>query len=66
MQTILQTIVLSRYEHVQDFTRGLSESQLKITTPKPIAKYGMGVMDIKGAIAGCEKSVLGKFWNKKE
>ncbi len=26
----------------------------------------MGVMEIKGLIAGCEKSVLGKFWSKKE
>jgi len=66
VQTILQTIVLNRFKHVQDFTKGLSESQLKLTTPKPVAKYGMGVMEIKGLIAGCEKAVLGKFWNKKE
>lgn len=66
VQTILQTIVLNRFKHVQDFTKGLSETQLKLTTPKPVAKYGMGVMEIKGLISGCEKSVLGKFWNKKE
>ena len=66
VQTILQTIVLNRFQHVQDFTKGLSETQLKLTTPKPVAKYGMGVMEIKGLIAGCEKSVLGKFWGKKE
>lgn len=66
VQTILQTIVLNRFKHVQDFTKGLSETQLKLTTPKPVAKYGMGMMEIKGLIAGCEKSVLGKFWNKKE
>lgn len=66
VQTILQTIVLNRFQHVQDFTKGLSETQLKLTTPKPVAKYGMGVMEIKGLIAGCEKSVLGKFWNKEE
>lgn len=66
VQTILQTIVLNRFRHVQDFTKGLSETQLKLTTPKPVAKYGMGVMEIKGLIAGCEKSVLGKFWNKEE
>ena len=66
VQTILQTIVLNRFKHVQDFTKGLSESQLKLTQPKPVAKYGMGVMEIKGLIAGCEKSVLGKFWAKKE
>lgn len=66
VQTILQTIVLNRFKHVQDFTKGLSETQLKLTTPKPVAKYGMGVMEIKGLIAGCEKSVLDKFWSKKE
>ena len=64
VQTILQTIVLNRYKHVQDFTRGLSESQLKLTQAKQVAKYGMGGTEIKGLIAGCEKSVLGKFWNK--
>lgn len=66
VHTIMQTIVLKRFKHVQDFTKGLSETQLKLTTPKPVAKYGMGVVEIKGLISGCEKSVLGKFWSKKE
>lgn len=66
VQTIMQTIVLNRFRHVQDFTKNLTETQLKLTTPKPVAKYGMNVMEIKGLIAGCEKSVLGKFWSKKE
>ena len=66
VQIILQTIVLNRFHHVQDFTKGLIESQLKLTVSKPIAKYGMGVMEVKGVIAGCEKSVLGKFWDKKD
>lgn len=66
VHTIMQTIVLKRFKHVQDFTKGLSETQLKLTTPKPVAKYGMGVMEIKGLISGCEKSVLGKFWSKNE
>lgn len=66
VQTILQTIVLNRFKHVQDFTKGLTETQLKLTTPKPVAKYGMGVIEIKGLISGCEKSVLGKFWSKKD
>lgn len=66
VQTILQTIVLNRFKYVQDFTKGLSETQLKLTAPKPVAKYGMGGTEVKGLIAGCEKSVLGKFWNKNE
>ena len=66
VHTILQANVLNRYRYVQDFTKGLTETQLKLTTAKPVARYGMGGMDIKGLIAGCEKSVLGKFWNKSE
>ena len=66
VQTILQTIVLNRFKYVQDFVKGLSETQLKLTTPKPVAKYGIVGGEIKGLIAGCEKSVLGKFWNKKD
>ncbi len=64
VHTILQTIVLNRFKYVPDFTKGLTETQLKLTTPKPVSKYGMGVMDVKGLIAGCEKSVLGKVWNR--
>lgn len=67
VQTILQTIVLTRYKHVQDFAKGLTESQLKLTpTVKQVAKYGMGGTEIKGLIAGCEKTILGKVWSKKE
>lgn len=64
VHTILQIIVLNRFKYVPDFTKGLTETQLKLTTPKPVSKYGMGVMDVKGLIAGCEKSVLGKVWNR--
>ena len=67
VQTILQTIVMTRFPHVQDFTKGLTESQLKVTTTmKQSAKYGIGGTEVKGVIAGCEKSVLGKFWGKKD
>lgn len=64
VHTILQTIVLNRFKYAFDFTKGLSESQLKLTQPKPVSRYGMGNIEIKGLIAGCEKSVLGKVWNR--
>lgn len=64
VHAILQTVVLNRYSHIPDFTRGLSESQLKNTQAKQVAKYGFGITDVKGLIAGCEKSVLGKVWNR--
>jgi len=60
---ILQTIVLSCYRNVSDFTKGLSETQLKLTQAKQVSRHGMGGTDIKGLIAGCENSVLGKVWN---
>lgn len=64
VHALLQTIVLSKYPHVFDFTKGLTESQLKLTNAKQVARYGIGGMDIKGLIAGCEKSILGKVWGK--
>lgn len=64
VHTILQTIVINRYKYVPDFTKGLTESQLKLSKAKESSKYGMAVMDVKGLIAGCEKSVLGKVWNR--
>ena len=66
VHTILQTIVLNRFNHISDFTKNLTESQLKLTQAKQVAKYGMNVTEIKGLISGCEKSVLSKFWNKTE
>lgn len=63
VHTILQTIVLNCYRNVFDFTKGLSETQLKLTQAKPVARYGIGGMVIKGLIAGCQNSVLGKVWS---
>lgn len=66
VHTIMKTAVLNRYNHVFDFTKGLSENQLKITPAvKQIAKYGLALSDeVKGVIRGCEKSVLGKVWGR--
>lgn len=64
VHTIMQTVVLNRYNHLPDFTKGLTESQLKNTQTKQVAKYGFGLSDVKGLIAGCEKTVLGKVWNR--
>lgn len=66
VHTILQAIVLNRFKYVPDFAKGLTETQLKLTTPKPVSKYGMAVVDVKGLIAGCEKTVLGKVWKREK
>ena len=34
VQVILQTLVLSKFRYVQDFTKGLTESQLKLNQAK--------------------------------
>ncbi len=64
VHTILQTYVLSRYRHVQDFAQKLTESQLKLTQAKQVSRIGMGDVEIKGLIAGCEKTILSKVWNR--
>lgn len=66
VQTILQTFVLNRYRYVFDFRKGVSESQLKLTHAKNVSRYGMGGVEIKGLIAGCEKNILGEVWGKTE
>lgn len=65
VHTILQTTVLNRYRHVPDFAKNLTETQLKLTSAKQVAKYGMS-SEVKGLIAGCEKNVLAKVWNRSE
>lgn len=64
VHVVLQTMVLNKFRHVFDFTKGLTETQLKLTTAKPVARYGMGGLDINGLIRGCEKSVLGLVWGR--
>lgn len=65
VHTILQTVVLNRYRHVVDFAKNLTETQLKLTNAKQVSRYGMSA-EVKGLITGCEKHVLGKFWNRSE
>ncbi len=62
----LQTIVLSRFAYVQDFCKGLTESQLKPTLLKQVARYGIADGEVKGVIKKCEDNVLGNVWSKKD
>ena len=64
VQAIMQTIVLNRFRHALDFAKGLSESQLKLTQAKQVARYGLGNGEVKGLIAGAEKAVLSPVWGK--
>lgn len=66
VHTILQATVLNRFKYVFDFAKGLTETQLKLTQATKVSRYGMGDIDVKGLIAGCEKNVLGKVWHRDE
>lgn len=59
---ILQSIVLTRYNHVLDFTKGLTENQLKLTQGKQSAKCGI-IGKTSGTVINAEKSVLPAVWN---
>lgn len=65
LHAFLQSIVLNRFKHVLDFTKGLTESQLKATPQmKQAARCGMGDVEVKGVIGGCERTILAKVWNR--
>lgn len=66
VQVILQTYVLNKFKYIFDFNKSLTETQLKLTQAKTVARYGMGDTEVKGLIAGCEKTVLGLVWDRKD
>jgi len=60
--SVLQTIVTNKFPYVFDFTKSLTESQLKITPAvKQSARAGI-FQDTKGVIKGVEKNVLPTVW----
>ncbi len=61
--SVLQTIVTNKFQYVFDFTKGLTENQLK-TTPamKPSAKAGIA-QSTSGVVGGIEKNTLPTVWN---
>lgn len=63
-QKIMQTIVRDRFPYVQDFANNLTEAQLKLTQAKKSAQCGIDADSVAGIVKGCEKSVLGKVWQK--
>lgn len=63
VHSILQEYVLTRYKHIPDFIKGLTETQLKLSQAKQVSRIGMGDVDVKGLISGCERTILGKVWN---
>ena len=59
--SVLQTIVTAKFPYVFDFTKNLTESQLKITAMKLSAKSGI-LQDTSGVVRGVETHVLPTVW----
>lgn len=60
--SVLQTIVTNKFQYVFDFTKGLTESQLKITPAiKQSAKAGIS-QSTSGVVVGIEKSLMPTVW----
>lgn len=60
--SVLQTIVTTRFPHVFDFAKNLTESQLKITPAmRQSAKSGIS-QTTSGVVVGVEKHVLPTVW----
>lgn len=59
---ILQAIVRTKYGFVQDFAKGLTESQLKLSQAPKSAKYGISEGKVEGIMKNCDSIVLGKVW----
>jgi hypothetical protein len=61
--SVLQTIVTTRFPDVFDFTKGLTESQLKITPAmKQSSKSGI-TQKTSGVVVGIEQHILPTAWN---
>jgi len=63
--SILQTIVTNRFPYVFDFTRNLTENQLKLTNAAAAAKSGI-TQNTSGVVVGIEKHVLPSVWQVDE
>lgn len=60
--SVLQGIVVNKHKYIFDFSRGLTENQLKLTQGKAAAKCGI-VKKTSGVVINVEKSVLPAVWN---
>lgn len=61
---VLQKIVLAKYPNVFDFTKGITENQLKLTQPKIAAKCALDGKT-SGVMINAERYVLPAVWSEK-
>ncbi len=58
----LQSYVISKHSYIFDFSRGLTENQLKLTQAKAAAKCGI-IKKTSGTVVNAEKAVLQAVWD---
>ncbi len=63
VRKFMQATVFQKFDYCPDFNEKLSESLLKYTKGKALARYGMGDVSKKELITGYEELVLGTVWN---
>ena len=61
VSSVLQTIVTNRFPLVFDFTKNLTENQLKLTQAKSSAKCGIS-QNTNGVVVGIENHLLPAVW----
>lgn len=59
--SVLQTIVTKRFPNVFDFAKGISESQMKMTSMKQSARAGI-IQATSGVVVDLEKHILPTVW----
>ncbi|GHU63478.1 hypothetical protein AGMMS49983_07010 [Clostridia bacterium] len=59
--SVLQTIVTNKFPSVFDFTKGVTDPQLKLTNAKQSAKSGIS-QTASGVVVGVEKHVFPTVW----
>ena len=63
LNTCLRNLVLSRFRYIQDFERGVTQTQLTPSQLKQSAFMGINGGRVTGIMSGREKDLLGRFWN---
>lgn len=62
LNTHLRNLVLSRFNYIQDFERGVTQPQLSLSNLKQSALMAINGGRVTGIMSGREKDILGKFW----
>lgn len=59
---VLKAIVMSKHKYIFDFSKGVTENQIKLTQGKAAAKCAI-IKKTSGVVSNAEKSVLQSVWD---